>query len=415
MNTRNTMISVALFVSIILSFWLGRQTTIEKHVQTPADMSERKVLYWYDPMAPTQHFDKPGKSPFMDMQLLPRYAGEGNSGSSGIRIDPRVAQNLGVRIATVERSVLNSTLDFDGTVTFNERDISIVQSRTSGFVERVHPHAPGDVVHREDPLADVLVPEWAGAQAEYLAVLKSGDEQLISATRSRLRLMGMPDSLIAKVQSSRQVSTTITIRSPRTGMINALNVRDGMTLNMGTPVASIYGLKTVWIEIAVPESQATQVFVNQTVSADIAAYPATVFKGKVSEILPDANTDTHTVRARVELNNVTGKLKPGMFARVHLKTPQHEPVLHVPSETVIHTGTRTIVLVVNDDGSYVPVEVQTGMETQEQTTILSGLHEGQRVVASGQFLIDSEANLNGVLNRMQPIPAVDNQERGNAP
>ena len=154
----------------------------------------RKVLYWYDPMYPQQHFDKPGKSPFMDMALAPKYADEEAGG--GVKIDPRLVQSLGMRLATVRRERLETGIDAVASVGFNERDVAIVQARTGGFVERVYARAPGDVISAGSPLADVLVPEWAGAQIEFLALKTSGDASLAAAARERLKLLGMPETLI---------------------------------------------------------------------------------------------------------------------------------------------------------------------------------------------------------------------------
>ncbi len=153
-------------------------------------------------MVPAQHFDKPGKSPFMDMQLTPRYADEGPAASTGVRIDPAAVQSLGVRLASVERGGFAQNVDAAGTLDFNQRDVAIVQARAAGFVQRVYGRAPGDVVRAGAPIADLLVPTWGGAQAEYLAVRAAGAPTLEAAARQRLRLLGMPDGLIEQVARS---------------------------------------------------------------------------------------------------------------------------------------------------------------------------------------------------------------------
>jgi hypothetical protein len=166
-----------------------------------AGEADRKVLYWYDPMVPTQKFDQPGKSPFMDMQLVPRYADEAQEG--GVSVSPQAQQSLGLRLATVEQRGIASSIEVLGTVQLSERDISIVQARASGFVERVYPLAPGDVVAAGAPLVELLLPEWEGAQREYLAVKALQDETLRQAARQRLRLLGMTDAVIAQVEQQR--------------------------------------------------------------------------------------------------------------------------------------------------------------------------------------------------------------------
>src|ERR1700737_1804038 len=188
--------------------------------------SDRPALYWYDPMVPNQHFDKPGKSPFMDMQLVPKYADEGGA-SGGVQISPNIVQNLGLRVALVELGRFSHPIEAVGNILFNQRNVAIVQSRTAGFVSRVYGRAPADVLRRGAPLVDLLVPEWAGAQAEFLALVRSGDRDLIDAARQRLFLLGMPAELIARIEASHQQQATVTISAPIAGAIESLDVRGG--------------------------------------------------------------------------------------------------------------------------------------------------------------------------------------------
>ena len=359
----------------------------------------KKPLYWYDPMFPQQRFDAPGKSPFMDMQLVPKYsdgASGGNASDAGVKIDAAASQNLGMRLATVTRGTVGSDIAASGVLAFNERDVAIVQARRAGFVERVFARAPGDVIAVGAPLANVLVPEWAGAQQEFLALLALGDASLIEAGRTRLRLMGMPDELIRRVEQRRQTQGVSTITSPIGGVIQALDVRAGMTLEAGQTLARINGLGTVWLDVAVPEAQTGGVRIGQQVSAMLPAYPGESFAGKVSAILPEASLATRSVRVRVELPNRGARLKPGMTVQVRIAAGDALSVLRVPSEALIRTGKRTLVMVADKPGHYRPVEVRTGAESGEFTAITDGLQEGQQVVVSGQFLIDSEASLTGI-------------------
>ena len=361
-------------------------------------LAGKKPLYWYDPMVPAQHFDKPGKSPFMDMQLVPRYADEGPAASAGVRIDPASVQSLGVRLASVERGTFATSLDATGVLDFNQRDLAIVQARAAGFVQRVYARAPGDVVGAGAPIADLLVPTWGGSQAEYLAVRASGDATLEAAARQRLRLLGMPEGLIDQVAKTGRTQTVIAITTPVGGAIQTLDVRQGMTVAMGQTLAQVNGLGAVWLNAAVPEAQAGQVKIGQAARAELAAFPGETFTGKVTAILPTAQADSRTLTVRVELANRGGRLKPGMFATVHLGGAA-QPALFIPSEAVIRTGKRSLVMVAGDGGRFQPVEVQLGREDSGRTEILAGLTEGQKVVASGQFLIDSEASLNGLQAR----------------
>ncbi len=382
-------------------YGLARLTAKPAMSEAPAD--SRKALYWYDPMVPAQHFDKPGKSPFMDMQLVPKYAGEAETSgqAAGVRIDPSAAQNLGFRLATVEEGALTSGLTATGIIDFNQRDIAVVQARTGGFVQRVYGRAPGDVIAAGAPLADLLVPEWGGAQAEYLAVRRTGDAALTAAARQRLRLLGMPDGVVAGLDQDGRPRTTITITAPLGGVIAKLEVRAGMTVAMGQTLAEINGLSKVWVTAAVPEAQAGQLRPGQGVGVTLAAYPGETLRGGVQAVLPQAQGDSRTLQARIELPNRDGRLKPGLFATIAFDAATQTALL-VPSEAVIRTGARNVVMLAADDGRYQAVEVRTGREAGGRTEILAGLSSGQKVIASGQFLVDSEASLAGL--QVRPLP-----------
>lgn len=372
--------------------------------QSPKTQDERKVLYWYDPMYPQQKFDKPGKSPFMDMQLVPQYA-DAATNSAAISIDPSLTQNLGLRLATVTHGVLASSLDVVGVLAFNERDVAVIQARTAGFVERVYAHAPGDVLKANAPLADILVPEWAAAQEEFLALKRNGDVDLLAAARQRLRLTGMPAALITQVERSGKTQPNLTLTSPIGGVLQELDVRAGMTVSAGETLARVNGLSSVWLAVAVPESETGSIIVGQTVEARLPAFPGTVLNGTVSAVLPETNMDSRTVRVRVELPNPDGRLRPGLSAQVRLNQKTEQSVLWVPSEAVIRTGRRTLVMLAEDAGRYRPVEVQLGQENDGKTAVLKGLQEGQQVVSSGQFLLDSEASLKGIVANALDMPA----------
>ena len=372
----------------------------------------RKVLYWYDPMVPGQRFDKPGNSPFMDMQLVPRYADEA-PGTAGVRIDPAQLQSLGVRYATVRRTAFAEDLTAPGVLEFNGRDVAVVQARAAGFVQRVYGRAPGDVVAVGAPIADLLVPSWGGAQAEYLAVRRSGSTELEAAARQRLRLLGMPEALIESVAHSGRPRSVVTVTTPVGGAIQTLDVRAGMTVSMGQTLAQVSGLSTVWMMAAVPEVQASLVSAGASARVELPAFPGEAFSGRVSAVLPSAQAESRTLQARVELPNRGGRLRPGMYGTVHLDGPTR-PVLVVPAEAVIRTGRRAIVMLALDGGRFQPVEVKTGREDGGLTEILGGLQEGQRIVASGQFLIDSEASLAGLQARPL-VPANTPQSATAAP
>ena len=373
----------AIVLSGLIGFGIARLTTPPP---TPLPAApQKRILYWYDPMIPAEHHDGPGLSS-MGMKTIPRYADDGAvGGGGGVRIDAAATQNLGVRLATVERGVLQSDLTVTGAIDFNQRSVAVVQARAPGFVQRVYNRAPGDVIGAGAPLADMLVPEWAGAQLEARAVQRTGDRALIAAARQRLHLLGG--------SGSGGGGRTI-IRSPISGVIQTLDVRQGMTLNAGQTLAQVSGLGSVWLNAALPEAQAGQVRVGALVRAELTAFPGQSYFGKVVAILPTAQAESRTLTVRIELPNHGGRLRPGMFATVHF-TGNGGAALLVPSEAVIRTGKRNLVMVAGAGGRYQPVEVKVGCEGGGKTEIVAGLGEGQKIVASGQFLLDSEASLSG--------------------
>lgn len=367
-----------------------------------AEQSEQEVLYWYDPMYPQQRFDAPGPSPFMDMDLVPRYAAAGGD-SASMLIDPSVTQNLGMRVTSVTREHISQTVEAVGALGYDERDVAVVQTRSAGFVEKVYDLAPDDVIPENAPLADLFFPQWSAAQEEYLALRGMGEPQLLAAARQRLRLAGMPPDHIAALERSGKASPSWTITSPIAGVLRSLDVREGMTLPAGASLASINGLEKVWLEVAVPEAQVSNLKAGQKVEARLPAYPGESLEGIIEAILPQANLDSRTVRVRVVLPNPDQLLRPGMTADVTLSRDE-DLALVVPTEALIRTGRRTLVMIAEGEGKYRPVEVRVGRETDFKTEVLSGLEEGQRVVASGQFLLDSEASLRGLTTKPEQSP-----------
>ncbi len=359
-----------------------------------AESRQAGVLYWYDPMVPQQHFDKPGKSPFMDMELVPRYAHE-EGPEAGVQIAPGVQQNLGMRLASVERIALVSRIDASGVLGFNERDVAVVQSRAAGFVQRVWPLAPGDRLRVGDPLVELLVPEWAAAEREFLAIRSSGDVGLVEVARDRLRLLGMDSDEIKRLETSGVAQPHFVLRAPISGVVQTLDLRVGMSLTAGETLLRIGGLDSVWLEVAVPEALAGSVRVGDHAQVQLADRGGLSFEGRVSALLPALNDATRTLRVRVELTNREGRLRPGQSAQVTLSTASQGEALAVPTEAVIRTGKRAVVMLA-EQGSFRPMEVTLGQEVGARTVIAGGLTEGQQIVASGQFLLDSEASLRGL-------------------
>ena len=394
---------LAVLASGAIGFGAARWTA-PASAPSPTDAAAKKILYYYDPMVPLEHYDNPNTLSSMGMKTVPKYAdagGDADGGAGGtpsVKIDPAVAQNFGMRVVTVTRGQLSQGVTATGVVDFNQRDVAVVQARSGGFVQRVYARAPGDVIAAGAPIADILVPEWGGAQSEYLAVRRTGDGPLIQASRQRLALLGMSSGMIAGVERSGRVQNSVTITAPIGGVIRTLGVRSGMTVSAGQILAEVSGLGTVWLNAAVPQSQSAQVYLGAPVRLSFAAFPGETTNGKVTAILPEAEGASRTVSVRIELPNRGGRLRPGMFAQVALGG-EARSVLLVPSEAVIRTGTRNLVMLAGRQGHYSPAEVRIGADSNGQTEILAGLSEGERIVASGQFLIDSEASLSGVTAR----------------
>ncbi|AJZ56411.1 efflux RND transporter periplasmic adaptor subunit [Paraburkholderia fungorum] len=359
----------------------------------------RKVLYWHDPMVPNQHFDKPGKSPFMNMQLEPVYADEG--GSSGIRIDAGLQQNLGIRYATVRRQDTAESFDAVGTTQFDESMADVVQSRVTGYIDQLYASAPMQRVAKGAPIASLFVPDWLAPQEEYLALKRGGmDDSMLAASRARMRAMSIPEGVISSLDRTGKAQTHVTLSAPETGVLTELNVRDGAMVSPGQTLAKVAGLSRLWLIVEVPEALALQVRPGMTVDAVFAGDPTQHFTGHIREILPGISTSSRTLQARLEIDNAGLKLTPGMLMRARIGAAKPVSRLLVPSEAVITTGKRSVVIARNSDGRLQPVEVTVGNDAGDNTEVTGGLTEGQQVVASGQFLIDSEASLKSVLPKL---------------
>jgi Cu(I)/Ag(I) efflux system membrane fusion protein len=366
----------------------------------------KRILYYYDPMVPGETFDAPGKSPYMNMMLLPKYAGA-DTDRGNVGISPRMQQNLGIRTAPAVKGSLARNVTAPGTITYNERDQVAVQARANGFVERLYVRATLDPVRQGQPLAELYVPEWVAAQEEFLAVRRmQGTDlaSLVDGARQRMRQAGMSEAQIRQVEEAGKVQPRMVLAAPIAGVITELSAREGMTVAAGAPLFRINGVGTVWANAEVPESQATLVRPGARVEARSPAIPDATFTGRVQALLPEVNAATRTIKARIELANPGGRLSPGMFINVAFTDPATRETLLVPSEAVITTGRRTVIMVAEESGKYRPVDVDIGMESGGQTEIKKGLQPGQQVVVSGQFLLDSEASLSGMQARMDTSP-----------
>ena len=413
-------IAVALGAGIAAGgYWFGKNSVShEAHTSaTPtaappkADASGRRILYWHDPMYPQQKFDKPGKSPFMNMDLVPVYA-DAASDEGAVAVSPRVRQSLGLRTATAEPTEFKQEVSAVGYVQADERRIARADVRIAGWVEKLHVRAVNDPVRAGQVLAEIYSPDLYAAQEEYLfarrmAKENAADETLSRSARRRLELLGMPGAAIERLETSGAVSRRVPLLAPISGILTELGVREGAMVQPGMAAFTLTDLSSVWVTVEVPEAQAAVLREGQRAEVRVQTLPGSAFEGKIDYIYPELNQQTRTVKARITLANRGHALKPGMFANVLLAVARRKAVT-VPSEAVIQTGTRMVVIV-QEGEQFRVAAVKTGAEADGRTEILSGLKEGEKVVASGQFLIDSEASLRGALARLEgadePKPA----------
>jgi Cu(I)/Ag(I) efflux system membrane fusion protein len=369
-----------------------------------AASAEHKPLYWFDPMKPQQHFDKPGKSPFMDMQLVPKYpddaTGSAEAPAGSIAIDPRVVQNLGIRLGPVERGSFARAVDTVGVVAVDEHRIEAIEVRQPGWVEELSVRAAGDSVRSGQRLAGVYAPDLLAGQQELLIARNSGDPQLIEAARHRLGLFGLSATQIAHIEKTGQAERRVDYFAPFDGYVMDLGARQGAAVVPGTVLFQLAALDSIWINAEVPETQAAWIKTGDPATAEVPALPGDHFTGQIDYVYPELMPTTRTLKVRVAIKNLRLRLRPGMFAAVHLRGTTLDQVLTVPTEAVIKTGTRSVVIVADDGTHFRPVLVRVGAEHAGRSEILDGLSAGQNVVASGQFLIDSEASLRGAFENL---------------
>lgn len=374
---------------------------------TTAQASNGKILYWYDPMVPQQHFDHPGLSP-MGMQMVPKYAA-GDSGDV-VRVAPGEVQNLGVRTAAVNIGRLSGTVHVPGTVAWDPRLAVTVSARTDATIETLYVRAPFTAVKAGQPLAAILAPQWSAAAAEYFALADARSapaQALRQAARERLHVLGMDD---ATIRGLRAGSGAIILRAPADGVVSRLDAQQGQQVGAGAPIMTLNGLDRVWLDAAIPQSQSAGVSAGTPITATVSALPGEVFHGKVDALLPDVDGTTRTQRARIVLDNPGHALAPGMFADVRITGAAGTAHPLVPDGALITDGSDTRVIEALGDGRFRPVRVRTGRSADGATEILAGLRGGERIVTSGQFLLDSEASLSGALQRLGGDAAADQSE-----
>jgi membrane fusion protein, copper/silver efflux system len=369
------------------------------HQATTQKSAGSRILYWYDPMVPNERYPGPGKSS-MNMELIPKYADESASGE--IAISPAMQQNLGIRLARVDTRNIAPIIHAVGQVQFDDRLISEVQTLTPGFVEHLLVRAEGERIGAGRVVAQVYSPELLTAQSEYKVLLTSrgvASASLRQAARTRLKLLGAPETLVRRLENGGAPQRTYPVVARASGVVTQIGARPGAQVSLGQSIVTIQGLSRILVIADIPESSLASIHVGQPAQITFPAYPAEIRSGLVDYIFPSLNTQSRTARVRITLANPGLQLKQGLFASLTLQGTGGRAIV-VPSEAVIDTGRRQVV-VVKRGRNFVPQEVKVGRDYDQWTEILAGLQPGEEVVASGQFLIDSEASLQGVIRRLQ--------------
>jgi Cu(I)/Ag(I) efflux system membrane fusion protein len=386
---------VLLMAGIAAGFWFGRQAATEVGGQ---ETKQPEILYWVAPMDPDYRRDGPGKSP-MGMDLVPVYATDEDE-ESVVIISPSVQNNLGVRTQAAAVRPLWRKIEATGYVGLDETRISHVNLRTQGWIVKLLVNAEGERVAQGDLLFELYSPELVNAQKEFLQAHQRSDARLRSGAEEKLRALGMIRADIEALQRTGKVSENIRFIAPQNGIISALNIREGMFVQPNTTLMSLADLSSVWLQAEIFESQAQWVAEGQAAEARLGYLPGTLFSGQVDYVYPVLDPITRTLRVRLRFDNATEQLKPNMYARVSIFGRLRASALSVPREALIRGPERDRVVIALGDGRFSVHEVLTGMESGDWVEIVAGIEEGDEVVTSAQFLLDSEASLTGSIHRL---------------
>jgi Cu(I)/Ag(I) efflux system membrane fusion protein len=363
---------------------------------------EKKPLYWVAPMDPNYRRDKPGQSP-MGMDLIPFYEDDDGGldvGPGAVRISPDVVNNLGVRTAPAKLGSLHSEIQTVGYVKYDEDQLVHIHSRVNGWIEKLYIKASGDPVKKGQPLYNLYSPQLVNAQEELVMALERNKPRLIRAAENRLISLRVPTAAIRQLKKTRKVRQNIVFYAPQNGVVDNLNIRQGFYVKPDATIMSIGSLEQVWVEAEVFERQVAGVAVGLPVTMTLNYLPGKEWHGVVDYVYPTLNAKTRTLRVRLRFNNDDGLLKPNMFAQVVIHQDSFQKSLLVPKEAVIRSGRSNRVVLALGEGRFKSVNVKVGRFDEQSAEILSGLTEGEKVVTSAQFLIDSESSKTSDFKRM---------------
>ncbi|MEO8803012.1 MAG: efflux RND transporter periplasmic adaptor subunit [Rudaea sp.] len=398
---KSTWISLAVlgvFLAATAGYFAGQRHQVGHASPASTTDAPRKVLYWKAPMDPSYRGDKPGKSP-MGMDLIPVYA-DASGDASDVRIDPAVVNNLGVRSAAVEQGSLSDRIEAVGYVAYDEDSVTSINTRADGWIEKLAVKSVGDSVRTGQLLYELFSPKLATAQREYLTALASGIDSLIAASRQRMHALGFSAAQIAQLARTRKVGDRVARYAESDGVVMNLGVSEGAYVMPATQVLKLADLREVWLLVEVDPRSAAQLHVGQDADVSFDAFPGQHWQGKLDYVYPDISATTRTTRVRLRLPNPDRRLQPNMYAHVVLHAGAQPDVVSIPELALIRTGHSERVILALGDGRFDVCPVQAGNSSGDRVEILKGLHPGQRVVTSAQFLIDSEANVDAAALRL---------------
>jgi Cu(I)/Ag(I) efflux system membrane fusion protein len=369
---------------------------------TPGHPGPGKILYFRNPMGLPDTSPVPKKDS-MGMDYIPVYEGDEPEVAGAVKINPAKVQQLGVQIVPAEQRRLSRTIRAVGTVQADERRLFVVNTKFEGWIEKLYVNATGQTVRRGEPLMEVYAPELVVAEREYLLALRGAGGQLAEASLQRLRNWDIPDDQVKRLQRGGTVTRTLTLRAPADGIVLEKMAVEGMRFMPGEPLYRIADLSSVWLIADVFEQDLGVVRERQDARITVNAYPETTFSGRVAFIYPTVTQETRTGKVRIVVPNPDLRLKTGMYANVGLDIAAGEnPVVAVPDSAVIDSGTKQAVLVERGEGMFEPREVKLGAHADGYYQIREGLAAGERVVVSANFLIDAESNLKAAFKAFAP-------------
>ena len=397
---RNALLIIVVLVTIAVGFFMGRGMRSDDSEMSPGSGStQREILYWVAPMDPNYRRDEPGKSP-MGMDLVPVYAEDAASDPSVISIDPTMVNNVGVRTAPVEVGPLARRVETVGYVGFNEDTLQHVHTRVDGWIERLAVKATGDPIKRGQLLFELYSPTLVAAQEEYLVARRSNNSILLNASRERLDALGVTAGEIARLDRERTARRLVRVVAESDGYAAQLGVREGIYVTPATEIMSIADPDEVWVLAEVYERQAAWIREGQQAEVEFDYLPGESWQGTVDYVYPELDPNTRTLRVRLRFDNESLGMRPNMFARITIFGSETTPVIHVPREALIRGGAVNRVVLALGGGRFRAQPVDVGIESGDRVEIRSGLSERDIVVTSGQFLIDSESNIESALARM---------------